>query len=77
MLKVVGQFGLQYRDKAQGVLGSLAATPSLLSRVIEYQGQDVEIVSIRDWVQSSAVTKAKPFTQMVVSGIGDGLWFPS
>ena len=30
------------------------ATPSLLSRVIESQGQDVEIVSIRDWVQSSA-----------------------
>ena len=28
-------------------------TPSLLSRVIESQGQDAEIVSIRDWVQSS------------------------
>ena len=28
------------------------ATQSLLSRVIESQGQDVEIVSIRDWVQS-------------------------
>ena len=28
------------------------ATPSLLSRVIESQGQDVEIMSIRDWVQS-------------------------
>ena len=28
------------------------ATPSLLSRVIESQGQDVEIVSIRDQVQS-------------------------
>ena len=28
------------------------ATPSLLSRVIESQWQDVEIVSIRDWVQS-------------------------
>ena len=38
MLEVVGQFGLQYRDQAQGVLGSLAATPSLLSRVIESQG---------------------------------------
>ena len=35
MLEVVGQFGLQYRDQAQGVLGSLAATPSLLSKVIE------------------------------------------
>ena len=28
------------------------ATPSLLSRVIESQGQDAEIVSIRDLVQS-------------------------
>ena len=28
------------------------ATPSLLSMVIESQGQDAEISSIRDWVQS-------------------------
>ena len=35
MLEIVGQFGLQYIDQAQGVLGSLVATPSLLSRVIE------------------------------------------
>ena len=35
MLEVVGQFELQYKDQAQGVLGSLAATPSLLSKVIE------------------------------------------
>ena len=35
MLEVVGQFGLQYKDQAQGVLGILATTPSLLSRVIE------------------------------------------
>ena len=34
------------------MLGSLVATPSLLSRVIESQGQDVEIMSIRDRVQS-------------------------
>ena len=33
-------------------MGSLIATPSLLSRVIESQGQDAEIVSIRDRVQS-------------------------
>ena len=33
-------------------MGSLIATPSLLSRVIETQGQDAEIVSIRDRVQS-------------------------
>ena len=35
MLKIMGQFGLQYSDQAHGFLGSLAATPSLLSRVIE------------------------------------------
>ena len=34
------------------MLGSLVATPSLLSIVIESQGQDAEIVSIRDRVQS-------------------------
>ena len=35
MLEIVGQFGLQYSDQAQGELGSLVAMPSLLSRVIE------------------------------------------
>ena len=35
MLKVVGQFELHYRGQAQGTLGSLVATHSLLSRVIE------------------------------------------
>ena len=34
MLETVGQFGLQYSEQAQ-MLGSLVATPSLLSRVIE------------------------------------------
>ena len=52
MLETAGQFGLQYREQAQGTLGSLVATPSLLSRVIESQGQDAEIVSIWDRVQS-------------------------
>ena len=52
MLETVGQFGLQYSEQAQGTLGSLVVTPSLLSRVIESQGQDTEIVSIRDRVQS-------------------------
>ena len=51
MLKTVGQFGLQYSEQAQGTLGNLVATLSLLSRVIESQGQDEEIVSIRDRVQ--------------------------
>ena len=35
MLETVGQFGLQYREQAQGTLGSLVAAPSLLSKVIE------------------------------------------
>ena len=53
MLETVGQFGLQYSEQTQGTLGSLVATPSLLSRVIESQWQDGEIVSIKDRVQSS------------------------
>ena len=53
MLETVGKFGLQYHEQTQGTLGSLVATPSLLSRVIESQGQDAEIVSIKDRVQSS------------------------
>ena len=52
MLETVGQFGLQYSEQTQGTLGSLVVTPSLLSRVIESQWQDAEIVSIRDQVQS-------------------------
>ena len=51
MLETVGQFGLQYSGQTQGTLRSLVATPTLLSRVIESQGQDAEIVSIRDRVQ--------------------------
>ena len=35
MLETVGQFRLRYNEQAQGTLGSLVATPSLLSRVIE------------------------------------------
>ena len=35
MLETVEQFGLQYREQAQGMLRSLVATLSLLSRVIE------------------------------------------
>ena len=53
MLETMGQFRLQYSDQAQGVLGSLVAMPSLLSKVIESQGQDAEISSIRDRVMSS------------------------
>ena len=57
MLETVRQFRLQYSDMAQGALGSLVATPSLLSRVIESQWQDVEISSIRDRVQSGTGDK--------------------
>ena len=35
MLETVRQFELQYNEQAQGTLGSLVATPSLLRRVIE------------------------------------------
>ena len=51
MLETVGQFRLQYSDPAQEALGSLVVTPSLLSRVIESQGQDAEISSIKDRLQ--------------------------
>ena len=50
MLETVGQFRLQYNGQAQGELGSLVAMPTLLSRVIESQGQDSEISSIRERV---------------------------
>ena len=58
MLETVGQFGLQYLEQAQGTLGSLVVTQSLLSKVIESQGQDTEIVSIRDRVQSGTGDKS-------------------
>ena len=57
MLETVGQFGLQYSEQAQGTLGNLVAAPSLLSRVIESQGKDEELVSIRDRVQSGTGNK--------------------
>ena len=52
MLETVGQFRLQYSEQALGTLESLVATPSLLSKVIESQGQDTEIVSIKDRIHS-------------------------
>ena len=52
MLEIVGQFGLQYSEQATGVMGILVATPSLLSKVIESQGQDIEVVSTKDRVRS-------------------------
>ena len=50
ILQTMEQFGLQSNEQAQGTLGSLVATPSLLSRVIVSQGQDTEIVFIRNRV---------------------------
>ena len=50
ILQTMGQFRLQYNERAQGTLGSLVAMSSLLSRVIESQGQEAKIVSIRDRV---------------------------
>ena len=38
MLETLGQFGRQFSEQAQGVMGSLMATPSLLSKVIESEG---------------------------------------
>ena len=52
MLETVGQFGLQYSEQAQGTLRNLVVMSSLLGRVIKSQGQDIELVSIRDRVQS-------------------------
>ena len=52
MLEIVGQFRLQYSDQAQGVLGSLVVASSLLSMVIESEGQDAKISFIRDRVKS-------------------------
>ena len=57
MLETVGQFGLRYSEEAQSTLGSLVTTSSLLNRVIESQGQDAKIVSIKDNVQSGTGDK--------------------
>ena len=57
MLEIMGQFKLQYEEQAYGTLGSLMATLSLLSIVIKSQGQDAELVSIRDQVQLGTTDK--------------------
>ena len=72
MLETVGQFGLQYSEQAQGTLGSLVATSSLLSRVIESQGQEAEIVSIRDLVQSGIGDEGWTIHTDGIFGIEDG-----
>ena len=75
MLEIVGHFLLKYNDQAQDVVGSLVATPSLLSKVIESQEQDTEIVYIKAGYNQVRVMKVGPFTQIVVFGRGDGSWF--
>ena len=77
MLETVGEFRLQYDEQAQGTLGSMMATPSLLRRVIESQVQDSELVSIRDRVQLGTADEGWAIHTMVVFGIGDELWSPS
>ena len=77
MLETVGQFGLQYSEQAQGVMGSLVATPSLLSKVIESQGQDTEVVSIRDRVRSGMGDEGWTIHTDGSFGTRDGLWFPN
>ena len=47
MNETMGHFRLRYSNHAQGNLGSFVAMPFILSRVIEAQGQDTEIASIR------------------------------
>ena len=69
MIETMGQFGLQYNDQAQDTLGSLVATPSLLSKVIEFQGQDIEILFIRDRVRSGTGDESWAMH------INDNLWY--
>ena len=72
MLETVRQFKFQYSDQAQGTLGILVATPSLLSKVIESQGLTHRYCPLGTRYSHVRVTKAGPFTHMVVFGIGDG-----
>ena len=77
MLEIVGQLRLYYMGQGQDTLGSLVATPFLLRKVIESQGQDTEISSIRTGYSRVQVTKAGLFTRIIVFSIGEELWFPS
>ena len=77
MLEVVKQFELHNMGQIEGSLGSLVATPSLLSRVIESHGQDAEILSTRDQIQSDTSNEGWVIHTNGNFGIGDMLWFPS
>ena len=77
MLETMGQFILQYDEQAQGTLGSMMDTPSLLSKVIESQVQDAKLVSIRARVQSGTTDEGWVIHTDGSLRIGDGLWSPS
>ena len=53
------------------------ATPSLLSRVIESQGQDTKIVSIRDRVQAGTSDEGWAIHMDGSFWYRYRLWFPS
>ena len=59
------------------MLRRLVATPSLVSKVIESQGQDVEIVSIRGRVQSSMGDEGWAIHIDDSLRYRGRLWFPS
>ena len=61
MIETMGRFKLQYNNQAQGTLGSLVPTPSLLSRVIESHGQDTEILFLRDRVHKGTGDEGQAF----------------
>ena len=58
----MGQLELHDRGQAQGNLGNLVATPSLLSRVIEFQDKTQRYCPSGTGDDRIQVTKARPFT---------------
>ena len=72
MLEIVRQFGLQYIEQTQSTLGSLVATPSLLSGEIESSGRTQRKRPSGTEYSQVQVTRAGPSTRMVVFGIEDG-----
>ena len=77
MLETVGQFRLHYSDQDQGALRSLVATSSLLNRVLSPKDRTQRYHPLGIGYSQVQVTKVGSSTQMVVFGIGDGLWFLS
>ena len=48
MLEVVGQFGLQYSDQAQGILGSLVAISSIKPEKIQISEKGKTVISVEN-----------------------------